>query len=526
MTSPEWVLHQALEAYNRRDWAATIDLAGKLLGLSPRQPRLHYMVGIACLELHSIAPAVRHLAEAASLDPANPAFLSQYARALAIARQTGEALRVARHALTFNSQDVGTLDTLGVVCAQANSHEQASMAFRRAVALMPNQAHLRFNLATSLVFTGDLDAAEKELEACIALDECHWNAHLSLSRLRHQTRENNHLERLEALRNRYAGHGHAQLYLNLALAKEHEDLREFPAAFACLSRGKGAGRSLRSYDARRDAALFESVKAAFPRAPAEIAGDASREPIFVIGMPRTGTTLVDRILGSHPDVYSAGELQSMSMAAKRASGSTTPFLLDPDTLRRTATIDWKALGADYLSRTRPTTGHTLRFVDKLPHNFLYIGYIVRALPNAKIICLRRNPLDTCLSNFRQLFALTSPYYDYSFDLLDTGRYFVLFDALMTHWRQTLAGRFLEVSYESLVDNQEAVIRALLDHCGLGWHEACLHFEDNPAPVATASAVQVRAPIYRSALARWRNYENELGGLRELLEKAGVDPFAH
>ena len=144
-----------------------------------------------------------------------------------------------------------------------------------------------------------------------------------------------------------------------------------------------------------------------------------------------------------------------------------------------------------------------------------------ALPNAKIICLRRNAMDTCLSNFRQLFAQTSPYYDYSFDLMDTGRYYLLFEQLMVHWRQAIPGRILEIDYESIVDDQEGSTRRLLDFCGLPWDDACMRFQDNQAPVATASATQVRAPIYRSALQRWKRYETQLGGLRELLENAGI-----
>jgi hypothetical protein len=153
---------------------------------------------------------------------------------------------------------------------------------------------------------------------------------------------------------------------------------------------------------------------------------------------------------------------------------------------------------------------------------LYAGHIAAALPNARIICLRRDPMDTCLSNFRQLFAMTSPYYDYSFDLLDTGRYYILFDRLMTFWRERLPGRILEVEYEALVEHQEAGTRQLLDFCDLSWDDACLRFEENEAPVGTASAVQVRSKMYRSSMKRWKRYERQLAGLREVLANAGIE----
>ncbi|MET0889473.1 MAG: sulfotransferase, partial [Stenotrophomonas maltophilia] len=214
-----------------------------------------------------------------------------------------------------------------------------------------------------------------------------------------------------------------------------------------------------------------------------------------------------------------GELQNFGVCLKRASGSRTPSMFDLDTISRSGQLDWNALGARYIASTRPGTGHTPHFIDKLPHNFLFAGYIARALPNARIINLRRNPIDTCLSNFRQLFALSSPYYDYSFDLLDTGRYYLMYDRLMKHWQKVLPGRILDIHYEDIVNSQEQASHRLIEFCGLPWEDACLQFERNLSPVATASAVQVREPIYRTAIERWRRYEEHLGDLIELLGDA-------
>jgi hypothetical protein len=238
-------------------------------------------------------------------------------------------------------------------------------------------------------------------------------------------------------------------------------------------------------------------------------------------MPRTGTTLVDRILSSHPDVHSAGELRNFLVALQRNTGASPAFVFDPSFADAVRKMDWKKLGGDYVASTRPGTGHTRRFVDKLPHNFLYAGFIARAVPNAKIVCLRRDPVDTCLSNFKQLFALDSPYFDYSFDLMDTGRYYLMFDRLMAHWQRVMPGRIFELRYEDLVDDQRGSTARLLDYCGLDWNEACLHFETNQAPVATASAVQVRTPMNRDSIGRWKRYRTQLSGLLELLEGAGA-----
>ena len=194
---------------------------------------------------------------------------------------------------------------------------------------------------------------------------------------------------------------------------------------------------------------------------------------------------------------------------------------EADIAAHTRHIDWQQIGAAYLASTRPVTGETPRFIDKMPHNFLYAGFIARALPNAKIVCLRRDPLDTCLGNFRHLFEQGSGYYDYSFNLDDIGRYYIQFDRLMAHWRKVLPGRILELSYESLVENPEAAARELLAFCELPWNDACLHSESNAVPVNTPNAWQVRSPIYSRAVGHWRHYETELRNLRWLLASAGI-----
>ncbi|MFS8063231.1 MAG: tetratricopeptide repeat-containing sulfotransferase family protein [Luteimonas sp.] len=512
---------EAVAALNKSDWRQAQHLSMELLRDAPAHAGVCFVAGVAALQLHQILLAIECLRRATELNPTRAEYMAQCARALLHAALPAEAIDAADKARALSPSDPMTLDTLGIVYSQLNAHEKAAEMFRRVAVLQPESANCRFNIATSLIFSGDIDAAEHELEACLELDPGCWKAHLSIALLRRQTGFANHLERLLALLAGAAGDETAQMYLNLSLYKEYEDLADYPQAFAHLTRGKLAGSSSRGYSIERDEALFAALIDSFPAPQPEASGFRTTEPIFVFGMPRTGTTLVERIISSHPEVYSAGELQDFGIALKRASGSRTRPVLDLDTVRRSREIDRARLGGQYLESTRPGTGKTPRFIDKLPHNFLYAGYIAQALPDAKLVCLRRDPVDTCLGNFRQLFAQNSPYYDYSFDLLDTGRYYVLFDRLMAHWRRVLPGRILELDYETLVDEQEASTRRLLEFCGLHWDAACLDFQDNAAPVATASAVQVRSPMYRSAVGRWRRYEPQLGELLQLLHEAGI-----
>jgi len=523
MTDPAELYAQLTSAFKQRAWQRAQQLAERLLPLAPDHAGVHYIAGMAALELQQMPVALEYLRKAVVLDPVQVDFMVQFANALTLANRNRDAKVVADRAMTLSPQDPAKLDTLGVIYTQVGDYVSAVTVFRRAATLAPRHADYRYNLATAMLSVGDIDASEVEIETCLALDPHCWRAHLSLAQLRRQTTTHNHVKRLQALLSRIgndASDAHALVCLHMALAKEYEDLADYPAAFEHLVLGKTAGAN-RNYSIEREAALFAIIAETFPEPHVSAAGCPSEEPIFIMGMPRTGTTLVERILSSHPDVHSAGELLNFAMSLKHLSGSQTPALIDVDTVSRTHNVDWKQLGELYLSSTRPGTAHRPRFIDKLPHNFLYAGFIANALPNAKIICLRRDPVDTCLSNFRQLFPPKSGRFDYSFDLLDTGRYYVLFDRLMAHWQRMFPGRILEVPYETLVDTQEASSRRLLEFCGLSWNDACLHFEENPSAVATASVVQVREPIYRSALQRWKKYAPQLGELQALLRDAGI-----
>lgn len=508
-------------AFNEQAWPKAQAVAARLLSIAPPHPAVHYIAGVAAMELQQMPKALSHLHQAADLDPKQVDILTQFAKALALVKMSPEARRAADRAMALSPGDPMTLDTLGVVYTQIHAHAEARSAFQQAVDLNPEHAPYRFNLATALLATGAIDAAREELETCIRIDPHYWKAHLTLAQQRRQTASDNHVERLQSLLIGQETNLEAQTYLNMALAKEHEDCAEYPAAFSYYTRGKAAAGAGRDYNIAQDEALFAAITAAFPAPLASATGCASDEPIFVIGMPRSGTTLVERIVSSHADVYSAGELLNFGLVLKRQSGSRTPQILDLDTIQRAGDLDWASIGEQYIKSTRPATGGKPHFIDKLPHNFLYAGWIARTLPNAKIVCLRRDPVDTCLSNFRQLFAPQSPHFGYSFNLLDTARYYALFDRLMAHWRRVLPGRILEMPYEALVGAQQVRTRELLDFCGLPWDENCLQFEHNTAPVNTASVVQVRSPIYRSSLKRWKKYEPQLVELLDILQGAGI-----
>ena len=477
--------------------------------------------GVRAAEQGRVVEGLSLIRQAIVGSPNDPEAHAQLARWLSRLHRQAEADVAIERALALGPREARTFDTAGVVLSRGGRHGRAVRCFERAAALEPGNAGFQFNLASSLKFLGRFDEAEAAYEACIAADPRHWPAYSALGQLPRRQGGHEHLARLQSLLDEGGLDIDAELHLRQALAKELEALGRYDEAFAHLLAARARKRAASRYAFGRDAALFEAVTRATPEPLSLDAAATNDAPIFVVGMPRTGTTLLERMLASHSQVASVGESQNFAVLLKRATGTRTPTVLDPETIARAATVDVAALGREYLERTRPH-GDRPRFVDKMPLNFFYLGHIARALPGARFVALRRHPLDTVVASFRQLFATSMPYYEYAYDLGDAARYWLAYGALIEHWQKVLPGRLVELGYESLVNEPERTLRAVLDHCGLPWEAACLEFNRNPEAVATASAVQVRQPIYASSVGRWRRYQAHLAPALTVLAAAGIE----
>ena len=330
-----------------------------------------------------------------------------------------------------------------------------------------------------------------------------------------QTPEVNHQPALETLFAQASQDAEGQLLLGHAIAKTLEDMGQFAESLTWLERAKAARKSQIPDPVQDMKQMFAAAKTPAPKLQSTRKTGGGVTPIFIAGLPRTGTTLVDRIISSHANVHSAGELD---LFAKILEGSTQTHRAQATQFFRSAQdSDLAQTGALYEQQIQNLAGEKTHLIDKTPMNFFYAGLISQALPDARIIVLRRGAMDSCLSNYRQMFALNDRRFDYALDLENTAAYYREFDALMTHWRGALPDdRFLEVSYEDIVHGQEAQTRKLLDFCGLDWDPACLDFHENKAPVDTASSVQVRQPLYSKSIDRWKQYGENLSGLKTAL----------
>jgi hypothetical protein len=310
-----------------------------------------------------------------------------------------------------------------------------------------------------------------------------------------------------------------RMQLDFALGKAYADLKEHGRSFEHLIQANAGKRAQIAYDEAATLGLFERIEQTFT--PALVGrkardGDPSRLPIFVIGMPRSGTTLVEQILASHPQVHGAGELKAMNDIADTVPGVGTVRIPYPEFVPALDAAAMRAVGARYVAALKRLAGGARRVTDKMPSNFFFAGLIHLALPNAPIIHTVRDPVDTCVSCFSKLFTAEQ---NHTYDLAELGRYHRRYQRLMAHWHRVLpAGRILDVRYEDVVADLEGAARRIIAHCGLDWDARCLDFHRTERPVRTASATQVRQPIYTSAVGRARVYEPYLRPLLAELDR--------
>ncbi len=497
------VLFQTL---NRRDRA--IAQYERALALKPDHVRACYNIGVLLQDLDRHKEAIAYYRRAIALAPASAEAHNNLGTALMQLDRPEEALRHYRKALAIRPHLAEGYNNVGTALHVLDRNEEAIAMYGKAIALKPDYADAHGNLGIAWEAIGRLAEAWRAFERAIALAPKRADFYRHLFTSRKASAGDPQLASLQELsKNATSLPAEQQIDLHFALGKAFADLGEHERSFRHLVQGNALKRRRIGYDEAATLSQFAGIRAGFPREfirSRQGQGDPSAVPIFIVGMPRSGGTLIEQILASHPLVFGGGELNEFARAVTDVTGRAhvgLPFreisaVFSADRLRR--------LGALYLLRVRSLASQAERITDKLPYNFRFAGLIHLALPNARLIHSVRDPLDTCVSCFSTLFVGASQ--PYSYELGELGRYYRAYRQLMEHWRAVLPGSLmLEVRYEDIVGDLEGQARRIVEHCGLPWDDACLAFHRTQRPVRTASAAQIRHPIYRSSVGRWRLY---------------------
>ncbi len=442
---------------------------------------------------------------AVAVAPEDPIAHILRAKCLFLSGEPGQALATAEAISSIVGSTPEALDALGAIFSLLGLHQRALELFRRAVAARAGVPQYLFNLAAAERITGLLDMAGTHCDAAIAADPRYCLAYYLRSDLRTQTADCNHIAAMEALLRDDGLPRHGKIMLQFALGKEYEDLDEHDRAFNSIKAGCDLQRSSISHDSAAEIAEIERIIRAQSRTwlASLPPGFSGADPIFVAGLPRTGTTLVERIIASHSATTSVGETNAFGVALRRASQA------------RPNGPDGADLGKRYIEAVAAFGALPNRqFIDKTLQNYLYCELIHAALPRAKIVLIRRHPLDSCWAIYKALF---NGIFAFSYDQIELADYYLAYRRLARHWKSILPSDvFLEVGYEDIVRDQAAASRRLIEFVGLPWEDGVLRFHESRAASATASAVQVRRPIYSSSIGRWRRHEKQLAPLREQL----------
>lgn len=428
-----------------------------------------------------------------------------------------EAEAATRYLALIEPNSPQTWVTAAGVAIRLMRQTEAIDAYERALALLPQEAGLRMSIGHLQKTLGQRAESEASYKAALVMDPGRAEAYWSLADLKNYAFSDAEIAAMQQLIESDPRDPSNEAQLNYALGKAFEQRQSYREAFAHYARGAKLRRSEASFDIGQFERRCERIRAFFNTAffaAHRGGGDPSHAPIFIVGLPRSGSTLVEQILASHSAVEGTMELPNVPNIVHEFDDMAPGRDGYPEAVGSASPERLAQLGRRYIVQTTPLLRlNRQRFTDKLPNNFSHVGLIRAMLPHATVIDVRRHPMDACFSTFKQYFAEGQ---NFSYDLEDLGRYYRCYLALMEHWDAVLPRKVLHVRYEELVRSPEAGIRRLLAHCGLEFEPACLSFHETARPVRTASAEQVRQPIYTSAIGHWRHFEAELEPLRHAL----------
>lgn len=504
--------HQKLNQFDK-----AIECYNQALKLNPNIAEAENNLGLICVEQNKSDIGLKHYLKALQI---NPGYKEAQLNIGSLYNKVGmfkEAIDAYKKATEIDNNFVDAYYNLGCVYSERDDAEKAISYFQKAIELNPQHAPAYKNLANVYKDFGNFEQAENSLRTALQINPAFIEAYRELASIKKFSDINDpDLERMLTLNELKELSTEQKMHMGFALAKVYEDLKDYDQSFNFLNQANTNRRILFPYSQEQTDETFRKIEskltASFIKKHKD-QGNQDPSPIFILGMPRSGSSLIEQILSSHPQVFGAGELNYVAKLTNEMW--STPKMLDyPECILDLSSDDVSEFAEKYLSMIRELNSDSTYIVDKMPHNFFYVGLIDIAFPNAKIIHSIRNPMDSCLSMYKTGFHDGHPYTD---NLNDLGHYYNHYLRLMKHWKSIFGDRIYDCVYEDVVADTESQTRKLLDYCGLDWDENCLEFYKTKRRVHTASATQVRQGIYKKAVKGWLRFETQLQPLKDIIK---------
>ncbi|MDH4203758.1 MAG: tetratricopeptide repeat protein [Phycisphaerae bacterium] len=492
-----------------------VEVYKKALERHPDSPRLYNNMGIALENLGKREEAFAAYKKAVDIDSDYAKAYSNLGRLLSMAKMFDESFEHHKKALLLDPENPHFHNNLANAYKKLDKMDDAIAHYNKAISIKPDYTVAYCHLGSAYCEAGDFDNAARFYEKALSLAPDFTVAYRQLTSLYTYTKCDEHTKRMEQLYKDQDLTDDQRMHLCFGLGKVFEDLKEYEKSFEFIAEGNRIKRSTFEYSVAKSDAFFEKIKSVFNNEFFENRKDIGYmdpTPIFILGLPRSGTTLVEQIMASHSDVFGAGEISEILRQTNNIKTNDKEF---PEVVCSLNNEDFARIGANYVSRIRRYSTDARYITNKMPGNFMMIGFIKSILPNAKIIHCKRNPMDNCLSIFKNFFSTT---HEYACDLTELGQYYNYYLEVMEHWRDLFGDFMIEVQYEKLVKKQRSQTQKILKYCNLQWEDNCLEFYKTKRSVATSSASQVRHPIYKSSVNSWKNYEKQLEPLKKALEK--------
>jgi tetratricopeptide (TPR) repeat protein len=502
-----------LEAGNTNE---AVDICQSILRQQPDNSDTLNFLGVVAHQTGRQKVAIEYLENAIRLDDGIPEYYNNCGEAYRALHEYDLAIARFGQAITIKPDYVAAHNNLGNALQEQGRLDESVDCYQRALAIWPDYPEAHNNLAAVYQEQGRIEEAVVSYERALVLKPDYANAWRHLATLSPKQEQAPIIEKL--LKKPSIADDEA-IHLHYALGNIYDANELHEQAFENYHKANALTRKALDYDPTAHAAYIDSLIDTYTAQyfKEKIGyGIDSMVPVFVVGMPRSGTTLVEQIISCHPQIHGAGELSLISNCERAIANRTDLPSAYPESMRLITSSGVHDLADQYLGYLATFSRSQVRIVDKMPDNFLRLGLIRTLFPNARVIHCRRNARDTCLSVYFQYFQTAN---EYAFDLEELGRYYLDYERLMRHWRSVNLPGILEIQYEDLVTNQEVVSKQLIEHLELDWDSRCLDFHKNMRPVRTSSVVQVRQPMYTDSIGKWKKYENHLGPLTSILAES-------